>query len=386
MTLIPKPIQKSEEIIPISPPKREEKPAKEEENHQKESEIEQLKEKIIQLETNSQQIESQNLQLKEKNSQLETDNQQLKSYLSALKQKISNIEFFNFDDYIEESVIGEGATSSVKIVLKKSQEKFAKKELKEFDHKTFQRFLTEAEILFKLPHPCIIGIHGMNYGDESHRPSILLSLEPNSLEKAINEKILSKEQKNRITIEIVLGMRYIHGRNFMHRDLKPLNILLSKKLHVKISDFGLAKEEDLSISQSKGVGTLRFMAPELFEESDDGIKYTNKVDVYSFGVTLIFIVSDAYPKFSLKNASNGILPPLPESMIDWVRELIVRCMSPSPDERPSFSEIFEIIKSNNYDLFSKKSSTLTIKQKQMKNEIEKRILKIEAFEYQHHDD
>ena len=194
-----------------------------------------------------------------------------------------NIGFVSFDDYKEESEIGEGATSSVKIVVKKAQEKFAKKELKEFDHKTFQRFLMEAEILFKLRHPCIIRIHGMNYGDENHRPSIFLSLEPTSLEKAINEKILSNEQKNRITVEVVLGMRYIHKRNFMHRDLKPLNILLSKNLHVRISDFGLAKEEDLSVSQSKGVGTLRFMAPELFEENDDdGIAYTNKVDVYSF--------------------------------------------------------------------------------------------------------
>ena len=304
--------QKSERKIPNSLHTGEEKQDNGEKNTQKESEIEQLKEKNRQLEIT-------NEQLKQKICQLESNTKQLKSYLLALKEKISDIEFINFDDYIEESIIGEGATSSVKVVVKKSREKFAKKELKEYDHKTIQRFLTEAEILFKLPHPCIIRIHGMNYGDTNHHPSILLALEPNSLEKVIIDKILSKEQKNRITVEIVLGMRYIHRRNFMHRDLKPLNILLSKNLHVKISDFGLAKEEDVSVSQSKGVGTLRFMAPELFEESDDDdnrIKYTNKVDVYSFGITLIFIVNDAYPKFSLKNASNGILPTLPAKITE----------------------------------------------------------------------
>ena len=314
---------------------------------------------------------------------------------------MSDIEFINFDDYQEESEIGEGATSSVKIVVKKAQAKFAKKELKEFDFKTFQRFFKEGEILFKLRHPCIIRIYGVNYGDKSHRPSILLSLEPISLEKAINEKALTNEQKNRITVEIVLGMRYIHRRNFMHRDLKPLNILLSKNLHVRISDFGLAKEEDVSVSQSKGVGTMRFMAPELFIENDeeedenDGVKdedeggriaYTNKVDVYSFGITLIFIVCNAYPKFNLKRALNGVAPKLPASIVGWVRELIARCLSVSPDERPSFAEIFEIMKSNNYDLFDEKSANLTSKQKAMKDEIEKRILKIEAFEYQHRDD
>ena len=124
------------------------------------------------------------------------------------------------------------------------------------------------------------------------------------------------------------------------------------------------------------------------EESNDydGIKYTNKVDVYSFGITLIFIVNDSYAKFSLKNASNGVIPALPKSITSWVHKLIVRCLSPSPDERPSFAEIFEIMKSNNYDLFNEKCSKLTSKQKQMKSDIEKRILKIEAFEYQHRDD
>ena len=117
------------------------------------------------------------------------------------------------------------------------------------------------------------------------------------------------------------------------------------------------------------------MAPELFEESDTGITCTNKVDVYSFGIMLIFIVCNVYPKFSLKKASNGILPELPESIIGWVHELIIRCMSPSPDERPSFAEIFEIMKSNNYDMFNEKSSKLPTKQKQVKNKIEKRILK-----------
>ena len=40
-------------------------------------------------------------------------------------------------------------------------------------------------------------------------------------------------------------------------------------MHVRISDFGLAKEESVEVSQTKGVGTLRFMAPELFNEEED---------------------------------------------------------------------------------------------------------------------
>lgn len=321
--------QESKNVIPTAPQKTSRNIDKKERNHHEKSEIELLKEQNQQIEAQNNQLIDENSILKKQNGQLKKQNQQLidensllknqnrqlesksqqlinennllkeqnskqvkgisdeevarlKSYLAALKEKVKNIDFINFEDYLEESEFGEGATSSVKIVMKKAQEKFAKKEMKEFDHKTFKRFLMEAEILFKLRHPCIIRIYGINYGDDKHRPSIYLSLELNSLENAINAKILTNEQKNRITVEVVLGMYYIHSRNFMHRDLKPLNILLSKNLHVRITDFGLAKEEGLSVSQSKGVGTLRFMAPEIFEENDDddGIVYTNKVDVY----------------------------------------------------------------------------------------------------------
>lgn len=312
----------------------------------------------------------------------------LKSYFMALKEEMTEIEFFDFDEYEVSKVIGEGATSSVHIVFKKSKDKYAMKELKESDHKTVQRFLTECGVLFKLRHPCIIRIYGFNYGDDEHPPSIILSLEPTSLEKAIQKKELNDAQKCKIAVELVLGMRYVHRRKFMHRDLKPSNILLSQNNHVRISDFGLAKEENLETLQTKGVGTLLFMAPELLEEGDDDVaSYTNKVDVYSFGITLIFIVTENYPKFSLRNVSKGIIPPLPARVVSWVRDLITRCLSLDPENRPSFDEIFEIMRENNFDIFNEsKGQKLTSMQLSMKKEIEERILKIEAFEYLHQDD
>lgn len=135
-------------------------------------------------------------------------------------------------------------------------------------------------------------------------------------------------------------MQYIHKRKFMHRDLKPLNILLSKNNHVRISDFGLAKEEDFEISQTKGVGTLRFMAPELFDSETD-TSYTNKVDIYTFGIILIYIVTDEYPIFNLSKVVTGVLPKLPKKISKWVCELIISCLSKSPENRPTFADIFE---------------------------------------------
>lgn len=329
-----------------------------------------------------------NESLKLKNQKLEDENSKLKKFFFAMKEKSSELEFFDFADYSVQSVIGEGATSNVKLVIK--NEKFAMKELKNSDHKTVKRFLTEGEVMFILRHPCILDIIAVNYGNNEHPPSLILSYEPSSLESAIASKQLNESQKCMITVEVVLGMRYIHSHNYMHRDLKPSNILLCKEGHVRISDFGLAKEEDLETSQSKGVGTLRFMAPELLSsDEDDDSRYTNKIDVYAFGITLVYIVTGSYPKFNMKNTITGVLPPLPETIVNWVRELIVKCMALEPENRPSFAEIFEILKANNYDLFTKSeegSKKLTTKQQNLKKEIDERVLMIEAYEFQHQND
>lgn len=71
------------------------------------------------------------------------------------------------------------------------------------------------------------------------------------------------------------------------------------------------------------------MAPELLaaDEDDDSAHYTNKVDVYAFGTTLAYVVSGSYPKFNLKNAAIGVLPPLTKTIVNWVHKLIVSCLS-----------------------------------------------------------
>lgn len=74
---------------------------------------------------------------------------------------------------------------------------------------------------------------------------------------------------------------------------------------------------------------------------------------------------------------------MPEPIVGWVHELIIRCLSLSPEKRPSFMEIFEIMKSHNYDMFNDVSAGKEKSSKQNIKEIENRILKIEVFEYQH---
>lgn len=152
-------------------------------------------------------------------------------------------------------------------------------------------------------------------------------------------------------------------------------------------DFYVMNEDE--ISQIKGSSTLLFMAPELYDNGDNKDEdafheQMNKVDVYSFGFILIYIATNSIPKYNLKKKITGISPKLPSTVVPWVVELIDQCLQVTAENRPTFKEIFEILKSHTFDLFEETiSSKLTAQQKKSKKEIEKRILKIEAFEYQH---
>lgn len=135
--------------------------------------------------------------------------------LKLLKKKATNFVEFKTGEYqkLSSSVIGRGTFSNVSKVSKNKY--YAKKELNECfnDNDSLKRFFDESKIIFELQHPCIIKIHGFNYGNNEERPSMILTLEPRSLDQAIKAKgFLTQVDICRIAVEIVLGMRYIHSK------------------------------------------------------------------------------------------------------------------------------------------------------------------------------
>lgn len=140
-------------------------------------------------------------------------------------------------------------------------------------------------------------------------------------------------------------MEAVHASNLIHRDLKPESILLDEEGHVKISDFGISCYVDVgNQSKTAGIGTLKFMAPELLNESTH---YSNKVDVYSFDVVLFFVLTGNMPKISIAHQGNGKKVDIPKSVNRISRSLINECWSADADDRPSFSEILDTVKRNN---------------------------------------
>ncbi|KAJ0972410.1 hypothetical protein J5N97_020369 [Dioscorea zingiberensis] len=102
---------------------------------------------------------------------------------------------------------------------------------------------------------------------------------------------LSWKQRLAIALDVARGIEYLHSlaqETFIHRDLKPTNILLDKNFRAKVSDFGLVKMADTMRSMTtKVAGTFGYLAPEYAING----RASRKVDVYSFGVVLMEIIT-----------------------------------------------------------------------------------------------
>jgi serine/threonine protein kinase len=175
-----------------------------------------------------------------------------------------------------------------------------------------------------------------------------------SVESAIRERPewWNSTVKACAIIGIVCGMRYVHGEGVVHRDLKPSNILFDESLRVRICDFGISRMTG-SDTLTSGVGTLFYMAPELFDD-----ECTDKVDVYSFGVMLCEIVVGewAWPRtITLAQMTKrvnilGERPSTEAIKVQFIERLVRRCWAQNPSDRPSFGDIFEDISKNGFQL------------------------------------
>ncbi|XP_035885686.1 receptor-interacting serine/threonine-protein kinase 3 isoform X2 [Phyllostomus discolor] len=164
----------------------------------------------------------------------------------------------------------------------------------------------------------------------------------------------------RLLQEIVLGMCYLHSQDpvLLHRDLKPSNVLLDSDLHAKLADFGLSTflgcPRSRAGSEVSG-GTPAYLAPELL--ADVNQKASMASDVYSFGVLMWAVLAGREAEMNktslVKSAvcDRKIRPPLtelpqpgPETPgLEGLVELMQRCWSHEPKDRPSFQECGQCI-------------------------------------------
>ena len=222
--------------------------------------------------------------------------------------------------------------------------------MREIDGKKLRHFMMEYEILNHLHHPNIIRAFGISLDSDSCPPSILLEFCLQDLHNLIKERSVSNIQLAFIIYQIIEGMKYVHSCRIIHRDIKPSNILITEDGIIKICDFGISKLMSIEEQSQTSIfgGTQKFMAPELIDEHDD---YDEKVDVYSFGVLLFFLLSKGeMPKIKLSEIVAGKKDDIPSSFTDLAKELVSSCWNFESSERPGFELMADKIEKNGYKL------------------------------------
>ncbi|XP_010922729.1 serine/threonine-protein kinase STY13 isoform X2 [Elaeis guineensis] len=222
---------------------------------------------------------------------------------------------------------------------------------------TFEaRFIREVNMMSRVKHENLVKFIGA-----CKDPIMVIASEllPGmSLKKyllSIRPKQLDLHQAVSFALDIARAMDCLHANGIIHRDLKPDNLLLTaNQKNVKLVDFGLAREETVTEMMTAETGTYRWMAPELYStvtlRRGEKKHYTNKVDVYSFGIVLWELLTNRMPFEGMSNlqaayaaAFKQMRPPLPADAPPELVFIVQSCWVEDPNTRPSFSQIIRML-------------------------------------------
>lgn len=220
---------------------------------------------------------------------------------------------------------------------------------------SLQRFEDEAKAVAKLNHPNIVQIYTINEQDGNHYMA-LEYVEGRNLRDYLNRKG-SPELPVCLNLmrQIASALQRAHESGFIHRDVKPENILLTRKGEVKVTDFGLSRcftdgGQQVNLTQS-GVtmGTPLYMSPEQVQGKPADIRS----DIYSYGVTCYHLFAGQPPfrgasafDVAVQHVQNeppsltALRPDLPADLVAMIQKM----MAKKPEDRyQSFKEILRDI-------------------------------------------
>jgi serine/threonine protein kinase len=204
------------------------------------------------------------------------------------------------------------------------------------DEQFSARFIKEAQTAAQLAHPNIITIHDVgNTGDTYY---IVMEYLPECLSARMKEKgVPAQEEALNIIMMIASALDYAHGKGFIHRDIKPDNIMFRNDGTVVLVDFGIARAMDSGTQLTRtgmSIGTPHYMSPEQCR----GEKIDGRSDIYSLGVVLYEILTGDVP-YKAENTAGVMIKhiqdPIPHLPVEFahLQPLFERLMCKDRDQR-----------------------------------------------------
>ncbi|KAK9305085.1 hypothetical protein QLX08_003773 [Tetragonisca angustula] len=211
-----------------------------------------------------------------------------------------------------------------------------------------RKFLQEGRILKQYDHPNIVKLIGICV--QKQPIMIVMELVPGGslltyLRK--NASTITQQEQLRMCKDAAAGMRYLESKYCIHRDLAARNCLVGYESIVKISDFGMSREEEeYIVSDGMKQIPIKWTAPEALNFG----KYTSLCDVWSYGILMWEIFSKGGNPYSGMSNSQarekidaGYRMPAPENTPDEIYRLMLRCWEYEPEKRPHFDQIFTVV-------------------------------------------
>jgi len=286
-----------------------------------------------------------------------TTNMHSLSYLTNVEDSNVTIENFKLIKKVGKGTFGE----VFKAVLKEEENKedqifeYAIKAIKRRMLQTADQMkyaLSEWAIMKRLDHPFIVKMYhsfqgskhlflAMDYcsgGDLSHHLD--------------NHNYFPEEVARFLIAEVILAIEYIHSQDIIYRDLKPNNILMDSNGHIKITDFGLAKEGMIGMNSTDTFwGSPAYLAPELLKEK----KFNKASDIYQIGVVLYELLTGGPPFFHANRdqlfdkIKTSYELKVPEHVTPAAIDLLGRFLNKIPSKRIGVTDFSEIKKHPFFD-------------------------------------
>ncbi|KAJ4835407.1 hypothetical protein Tsubulata_014439 [Turnera subulata] len=245
-------------------------------------------------------------------------------------------------DWQKGELLGRGSFGSVYEGISDDGFFFAVKEVSLLDQgsqakQSIYQLEQEIALLSQFEHENIV----QYYGTQKDGSKLYIFLElvtKGSLLSLYQKYDLRDSQVSAYTRQILHGLKYLHDRNVVHRDIKCANILVDANGSVKLADFGLAKATKLNDVKSCK-GTAFWMAPEVVNRKTQG--YGLPADIWSLGCTVLEMLtsqipySELEPMAALFKIGRGIPPAVPDSLSNDARDFILQCLQVNPNYRPS---------------------------------------------------